>query len=874
MDRRTVTPTSDTLSELRQALRSGDDSVRVLVPTATMAQHLQNRLAREGIVLRRGVIQTFSRFVETWAGSVPQVPDAALYLIVEEAARRVNRPEFARVVHMHGFCATLARTITEFSSAGCDSARLADHRPDAPLASAFLAVYREVDSMLAERGVALRARRLELAAERIAAEGLGGIKRIRMEGFYALPDPELAVIRAMERHASVVVQADEPGSRTTPAVLLVKAPGMERECEEIARRIVEQAGAGRPFREMGIIVRNPESYVPLLQATLARFGIPARFYFDGHLNEHPVVRFLCGAVQAMLGGWEHTQTLAVLRLAPRFATSQAMDHFDFGVREQIPNDGIGALKGLLVGVDGKPHTHGAERLLHLLDALSALEEWRSFALTPREWAARFGTLRNLYLVDQPTDRVRHDEALLLRGQAVALEQFDQVLQETSAALDARQAIGVADFLHALESVLRIAPLRVPDDRRNVVHVLSAPEARQWLLPVVCVCGLVEKEFPRFHKQNPFFPDGALCALNEAGIRVRTAAEFEREERALFDSAITRATMSVTLSYPEFDSRGQRNLPSIYLEKLLAPEETARAVKPRPRFVPCPRPAAELHAPAVLAEVARRTERVSATSLESYLQCAYQFFAGKVLRLKSAPLRPEERLDFMTQGLIVHQVMKEWWAAPQPIEPLFERIFSQALEEERIPWVYHTERLHNAMLDDLREFIEKDTWPRRLYQSRVEEQFEFSLDGGITVSGKIDRLDQAADGRAYVIDYKYSSAQNTKAKLTNDALVQAPLYLMAAERRFGLRPAGMFYVGLKRGPVYAGWSVDGLMDSEKPPANWEHTGQKVLEIVDEIRAGRIKVAPSDADKCRFCDFADVCRVQVRQASGEAEAAEGA
>jgi len=38
-------------------------------------------------------------------------------------------------------------------------------------------------------------------------------------------------------------------------------------------------------------------------------------------------------------------------------------------------------------------------------------------------------------------------------------------------------------------------------------------------------------------------------LNQAGIRVRTAAEMEREERALFDSAITRATMLVTLSYP-------------------------------------------------------------------------------------------------------------------------------------------------------------------------------------------------------------------------------------------------------------------------------------------------------------------------------------
>ncbi len=157
---------------------------------------------------------------------------------------------------------------------------------------------------------------------------------------------------------------------------LVRAPGIEREAEEIARRILEQAAAGRPFREMGIIVRAAETYVPVLRSTLERFGIPARFYFDSELERHAAVRFLSGAVDAMLGGWDHAQTLAVLRLAPRFADSDAMDRFDFAVREQIPNAGLGALKRVLAA------TAGAERLMRLIDALGAIEEWRSFALAP------------------------------------------------------------------------------------------------------------------------------------------------------------------------------------------------------------------------------------------------------------------------------------------------------------------------------------------------------------------------------------------------------------------------------------------------------------------------------------------------------------
>lgn len=448
--------TTFVVDRLREALRTGNDAVRLLAPTATMAQHLENRLAREGFVFRRRLIQTLSEFVDDWAGDAPQAPDSVLYLIVEEAAWRVNRPEFARVAHLPGFCAALARTIAEFSSAGCDSERLARSLPDAPLGAAFLAVYREVDGELERRGLALRAKRLERAAAKIMGDGLGGVRTIWLDGFHALPEPELRVIEALARHADLTLTLGDadatpavrarllacgfreeraPRARATPAMALVRAPGIAREAEEIARRILEQAAAGRPFREMGIIARAAEAYVPILRSTLERFGIPARFYFDSDLEQHAVARFLGGAVDAMLGGWDHAQTLKVLRLAPRFADSGAMDRFDFAVREQIPNAGLGALKALLVGADGQPHTPGAERLIHVIDALAALEEWLSFALVPKDWAARFRTLRNLFRPARPADGADRELVLAWRSQAAVLDLFDEALDEAAEPLD-------------------------------------------------------------------------------------------------------------------------------------------------------------------------------------------------------------------------------------------------------------------------------------------------------------------------------------------------------------------------------------------------------------------------------------------------------
>src|SRR5205085_12157141 len=137
-------------------------------------------------------------------------------------------------------------------------------------------------------------------------------------------------------------------------------------------------------------------------------------------------------------------------------------------------------------------------------------------------------------------------------------------------------------------------------------------------------------------------------------------------------------------------------------------------------------------------------------------------------------------------------------------------FERYCIQKRIPMRYHTERLRNAMLDDLRAFAADTRWPRAAFQSRMEEKFRFALAEGLDISGRIDRLDVAPDGAAWVIDYKYSRAQGIKERHTDESLLQAPLYLMAAERIPGVRPAGMFYLGLKGGILYKGWSVSPVL----------------------------------------------------------------
>ncbi len=83
--------------------------MRLLVPTATLAQHMQNELAREGLVFPPSIVQTLKQFIADWCREAPEVSETVFYWIVEAAVRRLNRTEFAAVMEFPGFSASLAR---------------------------------------------------------------------------------------------------------------------------------------------------------------------------------------------------------------------------------------------------------------------------------------------------------------------------------------------------------------------------------------------------------------------------------------------------------------------------------------------------------------------------------------------------------------------------------------------------------------------------------------------------------------------------------------------------------------------------------------------------------------------------------------------
>ncbi len=828
----------------------------LLTPTATMAEHARHELARAAIPVRPSRIMTLAQFVDMRAAELAP-PAPLLNLLIREALDDLRPPRFRNVSEYPGFHRALSELI--------------DEAPASAVPGDIARIFQSVERGLSSRGMALRNARLKSAASNLTALPA----HIVLDGFFSFSPSELDLIDAWSKKSRVTITLPAwfgaemtrarllgsglselvcPAARRTAASSIIAAPTLDREVEEIARRILEHVAAGGCFREIGILLRTREPYAPALETTLARFGIPARFYFVEPLAAHPVIEYFSRLIRAMLQGWDHAALLSALRMPESgLGATPEGDSFDFDLREKLPGTGL--------------PVRGIENPPDVLRALESLSWWRD-RVDPASWASRVKTLRSLLPRPAIEEEVHRASIQHLRSTAAALDAFDALLDE-SAAMLTPAAMALADFWRHIEDALQLTPLRIPDRRRNVVHVMDVFEARQWELPVVFVCGMVERNFPQYHRENPLLDD---AARHRAGLK--TSADLQREERFLFEIATTRATLRTILSYARFDEKGEQSIRSFFLESA-GPDTCEHRIRPRPsRSVPS-HGTVWIRGDANAAKLAGIHRRLAATSIESFLQCPFQFFAGKTLRLNPRPPAPRDRLDVRMQGSILHRALAEYSKAPLLGSAILDVVFAEECGRENIPLTYRTEAVRLELLRNFEAFLADRSitldWP-----ARVEQKFTFELSPRLSITGRIDRLDIGPRNQSLVIDYKYSAGAKIRERVGENAngnLVQGGLYLAAAQRAFGLEPAGMLYCGLRKEVVWDGWhaAIAGLerigesLTREALQELIDGSIAKASEVFESVTSGRIAPHPEDPKKCVWCDFRDMCRIEVAEIS---------
>lgn len=857
----------------------------MLVPVTTMAEHLRNQLARETFVFSPRAISTFGKFAGEFASELDPVTGPALELILTDCLRTLPFTRYASVRDFPGFRSALARAVEDFSGAGGTAAHIDVTEPD------FQLVWKAAQAEVDRRNLHFRVSRLRQAAAQIRKGGDLGF--LWVAGFFDFTPAEIEVLRALDERATLVVTAPETlmsraslqalrsfagdeirlqVSIAPPTRVLFRASTIDGEANEIARRIAEHLNSGFSLRDIGVVVRSEMPLVPALRAAFERFGIPSRSYFTSPLRSDAAVRYLVALVDAALGGWDHEATLRALRMHGS-PLEESGDKFEYRVYEGLPRRGFQGLRDAIPGLAPD-----------FFERLEPLGEWASSAATPEVWSARFHGLRHLFRTSPITDRVDPERALLWKRQHSALEQFAAVIDETAAFFDGSKETGCREFRDALVIAMSSVQIHVVDRRSDVVHIMDAVEARQWRLPVMFVSGLVEQQFPMHHPEDPVLSDSVRGRLQAMGIPVRTTAERQAQEQQLFDVLLTRATDHVCFSYAMLNAKGDRQLPSFFLEALGTVEaQPAVPVKPPPVRARAVEPVASLRDPALLRTLSERHSALSPGKIEEFLTCPYRFFVTHTLKLRRPPAKVWDRLTPPVQGTIGHSVFEFVFRDGISGDQAFDQAFAERCREAGIPEGYRTEAIRLELLYGIELLLRDQRLGPGTGESLFEQTIRFPLTRDLQITGRIDRLDIDPDGRAVIFDYKYKRKiriELTAKENEEGKRVQSGLYLLGAAH-LGHQPAGMVYSGFKREASVSGWVLHGVrqeLNSSCSPSHLDEVIGKARETAiaahAEIVGGVIDARPVDLKACEFCSCSTVCRVEVTpiEAAVESNAAQ--
>lgn len=875
--------TARALRLVETAVHAGrSEEVKILVPTASMKNHLLHVLAKRGLMVPGGAVSTLSEFVRDLTPGLTEAGGAAADRLLRAALDRSARDEFASRSGSVGLRNRLSALIDEFWAAGVDNlqieAAVRDRRQ-----RAFKAVFRAYEESLAAAGFVHHNQRIARAAAAIRQQGLGPVRTVFVDGFDRFTKQQQELLGALEEQAEdlLIAMPDQlprypldqskaeylpPHEGSGAAVEIFEAASPRAEVLEIARQILD---SGRPLHQHGIVLRSLEQYEPLVREVFDTLGIPFRVWTLDRLGEHGVVRHFLAWLRVIDRRFPGEQALEVVSspLTPAGPAAER-DAFDFDARELLPNSGLDFLR-VAAGT--------REGLHEFIDGLRSHSDWWRRRYGARRWAREcLAILPSLQRLPVPVETESFDRTRHWRVAIQAQRALRGAIEETAALSEfrGRRRISLGVFAEALEDVARSTAIPVADLRFEVVHVLPVGEARQWSIPVTFACGLVEGWFPRHFSEDVLFDDEDRRRMRGRGIELRTSADRAEEERFRYRVATTRAAERMVLSYPLRDSLGKPLMRSTLLDPALSARPAGAVLI---EDLESPRAAAPVAAlpDDLRGAVADCNQGFSVTGIDQFRQCPHLYFNSNTLALRGRPALPERRLDAAQIGTIVHDTVDRWNREQRSIGPILDEVFGARLVKLHLGQSCRTEQLRLALRLDLVRFARERGPSMALHEGaraffENDRQYRVNeLEARPVVRCRIDRYDLDDSERCFVTDYKYARPDRVRAMLREHLegdRLQLLLYLAALEQELRCTPAGMALYGLRGVTSYCGVSVDGegglsAVTGEELRALIDQARSEAAGVVGDVLQGSIAVQPRDTDFCdRICDFRSVCRVK--------------
>lgn len=505
-----------------------------------------------------------------------------------------------------------------------------------------------------------------------------------------------------------------------------------------------------------------------------------------------------------------------------------------------------------------------------------------------------------------------------------------------------------EWVELFHRVLDETSIPIEEERYQGVQVLDAMTARGRTVRALFVLGMNDKVFPRFVREDPFLRDRQRVVLESTlGYKIDEKLAGHEEELLLFELLSRSATNRLYLSYQRADETGRVMAPSGFIAMAMRdprfigrPERTVpRRLTQRINVQPSIQdllPAEDLalgcllqghdalpildaigrdhplfeRGIAALKIIERESPELgsfdgmvgiqapassrpaersfSPTALEQYATCPFQYFAGKVLRLKPVRQLHDNHLPSLMLGTLVHESLRVsyerllllQWPDEQLAEATVQSTVHEAVTEtfaahaasqgtgHALLWTLAREQVTAlvaaAVSSDHEEYLSTGFRPVAFEAAAqgIVPLGSNSPSGSLKIHGTLDRVDYRVEPPALrIVDYKFKQGSEISAVDRNLALsavrgfrLQPPLY---ARMALPSLPAATDVQLLFLAPQ---WKQE-ISRSTFDAGLWtSHTGDMIRQTLATLIQGIVNreffILPDGY--CDYCEYSGACR----------------
>ncbi len=602
------------------------------------------------------------------------------------------------------------------------------------------------------------------------------------------PDDRPSLVRQMFAPAPFTAGWERvpPKDRSSKGITLIECATPAEEAVAIALAMRE---ALETPEKTAALVTPDRAIATRVAGHLARWGIAADDSAGQPLATTPAGELLLALAGAAASGFAPVELIALLS-HPYVATEERLPwldrvrDLDLVLRGPRPAAGLAMLDALLRERAAEKDVAMSER-----ERRRALQSWWSGQAMPllSGVALRFGDGAS---VDLATILAALREGLSglaeaklwtgAAGRALAglFETMEADASELIAPVDPRELVPL------LRQMMGDVAVRPPQGGHPRLFIWGLIEGRLQRADRMILAGVNEGQWPQKRSPDPWLAPMIRKRLGLPGIdRPSGLAAHD------FASALGAAEVIVSRSQREGTAPTVASRLLLRLVALvggavkLAPASTDhRALAdaldgcdaPQPVARPAPRPIA-----------ARRPTRLSVTEVDTLLADPFAFYARNGLGLSRLdPLDAEPTPAW--RGTMVHKVLEDWLKGDIRSVAEIDRLAAALLDGPGVSPVLRAlwaPRLLPPLRWAAEEIVRLQLEEGRVALPDASERRGSMEIGGITLSGKPDRIDRLADGSLAIVDYKTGSGPNKNAVEALFALQLGLLGLLAQDGAF-------------------------------------------------------------------------------------------